>query len=147
MPTSTARAKYFDANENLDVFQVVGPGGTPLAGQTIQGFSYGTKSALDNQTALAGGGQSAVSPLVSINRFTVVVNNGDSATLPVAQPGMTVIVINDGAHSLNIFPALGDTINALGTNNAFSLATGQSPLAFYCTSGILNGVAGQWRTK
>lgn len=145
MPTLTARAKYIDQGEGLDPYQVVGQGGQVLCAQTIQNLSYGSKTAADNLTATAGGGQTNGFPLTSINRFTTVANANDSATLPLSQPGMTVVVINDAAaNSMNIFPALGDKIDAGAANAAKALTAGNgtgTPLVFYATS------VGQWRTK
>ena len=65
-------------------------------------------------TALAGGGQTGATPLIEgVNRFTTVTTTGDSAILPLAVPGNRVTVINAGANSMNVFPAVGQSINAL----------------------------------
>jgi hypothetical protein len=82
----------------------------------------------DTLTAHAGGGQAAALQLVQgINRVTVVATAGDSVKLPAAAAGVTVTVINaDSTDSMNVFPFLGDAINALGANAAFALAAGKS---------------------
>jgi hypothetical protein len=82
----------------------------------------------DALTAHAGGGQAnALQLAAGINRITVVATAGDSVKLPLAAAGGTVTVINaDSTDSLNVFPFLGDTINALGANAAFALAAGKT---------------------
>jgi hypothetical protein len=91
----------------------------------------------DALTAHAGGGQASALQLAGgINRITVVATAGDSVKLPVAAAGGTVTVINaDTTDSLNVFPATGDTINALGANAAFALVAGKS--VTYSAAGAL----------
>ena len=72
-------------------------------------------------------------------RFTVVATIADSGVLPVSVAGMNITVINAAANSMNVFPASGDQINALGVNAAFALA-GAKVATFYST------VAGQWHS-
>lgn len=140
--TFTAREIYYDYGEGLDVFQVLGQGAGVLVAQSLQGQTYGTKTAGDNLTATASGNQTNSVKLTLINRFTTVASAGDSAVLPLSQPGMTVVVINDAAvNAMNIFPASGDKINALAVNAAFSLTVAAGPTIFYATA------VGQWRTK
>lgn len=83
---------------------------------------------VDALTAHAGGTQAAALQLAAgINRVTVVATAGDSVKLPLAAAGVSVTVINaDSTDSLNVFPFLGDTINALGANAAFALAAGKT---------------------
>lgn len=109
--------------------------GTGFAGQ------FPTVSYQDAMTAHAGGGQGAGTPIANvINRFTVVASANDSSLLPASKPGMQITVINAaGANSMNVFPAVGEQVNALGANAAFALAAGKT-VTFYCT------VAGQWHT-
>lgn len=98
-------------------------------------------SVQDNLTAHAGGGQASGTPITAMSaRFTVVATAADSGTLPVSVAGMELTVINATAtNAMNVFPAVGDTINALGANTAFSLAAGKTMMAFCVT-------AGQWHT-
>lgn len=108
---------------------------TGFGGPGLQTMS--TASAI---TAFAGGGQTgnAQSNLTNmINRLAVVATIGDSATLPASKVGLSVFIANDAANSANVFPALGDSINALGANTAFALAGGKNAM-FYCT------IAGKW---
>jgi hypothetical protein len=101
----------------------------------------------DNITTLAGGGQAA-GPLKAGAlpaafggyRVTTVASSGDSVTLPPSQAGQVKLVTNAAAsNSMNVFPAAGETINALGVNNAFAVAANKCVL-FICTG------AGQWHS-
>jgi hypothetical protein len=97
---------------------------------------------LDGITARAGGGQSQ-NPLegsYSGFRVTKVGSANDSVTLPAAQPGLLIALTNAAAsNSMNVFPSKGDSINALGANNAFAMAAGKVAL-FICLA------AGQWHS-
>ena len=63
---------------------------------------------------------------------------GDSAVLPASKAGMQITVSNAaGVNSMNVFPAAGEQINALGANAAFALAAGKSA-SFFCAAN------GQW---
>jgi len=88
-------------------------------------------------TAFAGGGQASATALTGdVAVVTTVATPGDSVRLPVASPGMRFQVINRGANSLDIFPAIGESINALGVNGAYALPTLDS--AFCVAIGISN---------
>lgn len=83
-------------------------------------------------TALAGGGQSTSLQNYRHLRVTVVATGNDSITLPKAIAGMSMTVTNaDSADSMNVFPALGDSINALGANAAYAMAANKMSL-FTC---------------
>jgi len=104
------------------------------------GFSGGfqTQSYANGITAFAGGGQgSAVLLGAMINRVTVVATIGDSVMLPIAVPGMQIMVTNAAANSMNLFPGVGDAINALGANAAYALAGGK-------TASLICAVTLQW---
>lgn len=85
-------------------------------------------SYLNGVTAVAGGGQSTVANITTtVTRVTTVASAGDSLTLPKAAPGLRYKIINKAAsNSMNVFPLLGDTINALSVNAAFALAATKS---------------------
>jgi hypothetical protein len=102
---------------------------------------FPTISSQDGLTAHAGGGQgSAFQIATSIARFTTVGTAGDSSKLPVSAPGLQITVVNAAAaNSMNVFPATGDAINALGANAAFALAANKTA-TFFCTA------AGQWHS-
>lgn len=107
------------------------------------GSGLQTLSSQDSITAKAGGGQYApgAGPLINrmVNRVTVVATIGDSITLPVSVSGMQIVLINAAANSMNVFPATGEQINALGANAAFAQAGGKTA-QFYCVT------AGQWHS-
>ena len=96
-------------------------------------------SASNALTARAGGGQALGTPLTaSINRFTTVGTAADSALLPVCIAGAEITVINDAAaNSMNVFPATGETINALSANTAFAVPAGK-------TVTLYSAVATKW---
>ena len=94
----------------------------------------------NNVTAIAGGGQSLISNVTAtVTRIGTVATTGDSLTLQKASGGLRYKIINKGANSANIFPLLGDQINALGVNTAFALAATKS-VEFISTG------SGQWDT-
>lgn len=101
-----------------------------------------TLSYQDNITAHAGGGQGSAFPITRMNsRVSTVGSANDSVVLPASQPGMVLTIINSAAsNSMNVFPASGEAINALGANTAFAMAAGALNI-FYCFT------AGQWFTK
>lgn len=115
------------------------------AGWTVEGVGtgasggYPTVTAVNGLTAFAGGGQGSATlcPAV-INRFTAVATAADSGKLPPSAPGMQLTVTNAHAtNSMNLFPATGDQINALGANAAYAVAAGK-------TAQLSCAVAGQW---
>lgn len=117
------------------------------SGTTILAFRYAIGSlpifsSADALTAHAGGGQAnALAITTQIARVTTVASAADSVKLPAATPGLEITVINAAAlNSMNVFPATGDAINALGANAAFALAAGKV-VTFYST------VAGQWHSQ
>ena len=114
--------------------------GTWVCQDLGQGYSAGfmTVSTVDSLTAHAGGGQANGTLCTAmINRFTTVATIADSGLLPVSARGMNLTVINAATNSMNLFPATGEAINALGANAAFALAGGKSA-ELYCAT------AGQW---
>lgn len=108
---------------------------TGFGGPGLQTFS-----SVDNLVAHAGGGQGAATPLTQMqNRITTVATIADSGVLPASKSGMQIVVINAGANSVNVFPAAGEAINALGANTALAVAAGKV-VEFFCTT------SGQWHT-
>ena len=100
-------------------------------------FMY--KTATAGITAHAGGGQANAVPLTSaMNRVSTVASAGDSVLLPASAVGLQITATNAAAlNSMNVFPATGDAINALGANAAFAVAAGKTAI-FSCS------LAGQW---
>jgi hypothetical protein len=140
MATLTAREVYFDNNENLDVFQVVGGGQQVKVAQTITGFTYGSLTTADNLVGATAGTQAAGTPITRLTNRFITVAAGASGTLLPSVAGYIVTVINDGLNNLAVFPALGESINAQAVNTSFAVAQG-TPIIFYCVS------AGNWHTK
>jgi hypothetical protein len=94
----------------------------------------------DGLTAFPTGGQAGALPLAKgINRVTVVGTAGDSVLLPPASAGGSCHVINATATSLNVFPSLGDAINAIAANGAFALAGGKTITFLAAGAGFWGG--------
>lgn len=136
LPYTSATTVRIDASPACDIeyslgttaATTTGPVTPPLSGQSVA-------NAL---TAKAGGGQSAATPLTgSINRVTVCATAADSSILPVSVPGARISVRNEGAASMNVFPSLGENINAGAANAAFAVAAARAAI-FDCA------VAGTW---
>lgn len=102
--------------------------------------SFPTVSYVNGLTANSGAVQAGATPVTAcIARFTTVGGPGYSALLPNAFGGMQITVANAGANSINLFPAVGEQINALGVNTAFSIPVGKSAV-------LSCAVAGQWHS-
>lgn len=98
------------------------------------------ESVADNLSAHAGGGQASATPMTAMmNRVTTVATIADSVSLPPSVNGMQVVTVNAAANSMNVFPATGEQINALGANSAFAVAGGKTAM-FSCVT------AGQWHS-
>lgn len=88
-----------------------------------------------------GGGQGAAVALAQgINRVITVATLGDSVKLPAGLAGMLVVLINVGANACDVFPFVGDAINALAANVALRVSPGAA-LPFWC------GINGTWTTE
>ncbi len=66
-----------------------------------------------------------------------VANASDAVTLPQAQPGLCISFINSSGNTIQVFPFLGDAINAAGANNAVTVVTATTS-DYYCVA------KGQW---
>lgn len=99
------------------------------------------RSSQSGITAFATGGQASAFQITKdISRITTVATANDSVKLPVAVAGLEIVVINDGANSLDIFPATGESIDALTTNAAYSLTTTQKNVR------MVSPASGIWRS-
>jgi hypothetical protein len=88
---------------------------------TTPSLSAETFSTTANVTAGTNAqGQGALTSDLSV--ITTAAANPSGVTLPTATTGRRVIVVNKGANPVNIFPASGATIDALGTNASIQLA-------------------------
>lgn len=101
-----------------------------------QGFAgnFPASSYTNAITAFATGGQASAVPLTTVlNRVTIVGTAADSVKLPQAIAGMSGITVYNSAaaNSLNVFPFLGDSINALAANTAFAVPAGKN-VVFGC---------------
>lgn len=90
--------------------------------------SFPTVSYTDNITASATQTQAAGTPIVTVsNRIVTVAAAGNAVTLPIAAGGMSIVVANSHAlNAVNVFPGVGDAINAGAANAAFSLPAGKT---------------------
>lgn len=96
----------------------------------------------DGVTAHAGGAQASAFPMISgWNRVTTVGSAADSVILPPANDtGSMVLVVNAAAaNSMNVFPGVGDAINALSANTAIACAANKT-MAFFCIG------SGRWHS-
>jgi hypothetical protein len=95
------------------------------------------KSVQNAMTAAAGGGQQASgASLITAQhaRVTTVATAADSVTLPAAKARKVVVVTNAAAaNSMNVFPALGDAIDAGAVNISKAVAAGKTAV-FYCAA-------------
>lgn len=128
------------------VSQDVIPGNLTIQGNLIQ------SAVLDNVTAKASGGQAtsgaSVIPLATTYvRVATVASIADSVTLPPCTTGLgdEVVIYNAGANSLNVFPSVGDSINAGAANAAFAIAAAKSA-SFVVTAFNSNTNVGRWNT-
>lgn len=67
------------------------------------------------------------------NVITTAASNPSGVTLPTATTGRRIIVVNKGANAVNIYPATGASIDALGANTAVQIAVG-GVMAFNASS-------------
>lgn len=92
-------------------------------------------------TASAGSTQATgVLVTAAITRVTTVGTIGDALTLPPAVAGMQLVVINAGANSMDVFPAVGNAINALSADAALAVAANKTVLLVCAIDGTWNSV-------
>jgi len=110
-------------------------------GQNVHFGGHYLSSSADAIAAVNPGAQATATPLtLDLNRVVTVPAAASGVLLPLAVPGMEITVINAHATlAINVYPAVGDQINALGVNAAFSPAA-TKVATFYCT------VALQWHS-
>lgn len=97
-------------------------------------------SAKSGVVAHAGGGQASATQLDEVfSSVDTVATAADSVKLPKAKAGMFRVAKNTSANSMNVYPATGEAINALGANAAYAVATVKAVI-FFCP------VDGQWQT-
>lgn len=104
---------------------------------------YGKLTSVRNGvTASTGSTQATGVPVTTaITRVTTVAVAGDSLTLPKAVPGVSLVVINAAAaNSMDVFPAVGDAINALTADAALAVAANKTVLLVCAVPGIWNAI-------
>ncbi len=120
--------------DNGDLIGFRNPNGTTRyfpAGQADNAITASTSSDQADAVQLA----------YRISRVTTVGTAGDSVKMPKALPGMSMPVINAAAaNSMDVFPAVGEVINALSADAALALAANKAML-YTCA------VAGVWNTN
>lgn len=85
-------------------------------------------------TAHAGGGQANAYQLTKlVNNVSVCASPNDSVKVPASGAGAFFFISNATANTVQIFPQSGGSIDALGANNPFNLATGKK--AVFATVG------------
>lgn len=112
-----------------------------LIDHNVKALLLDARATVNGVTASTGSTQ-ATGVLIDarITRVTTVAVAGDAMTLPPAIPGTELIVINAAAaNSMDVFPAVGDAVNALSANAALAVAVNKTVL-FVCA------VAGTWNT-
>jgi hypothetical protein len=78
-------------------------------------------------TAFATGGQASATALTKeFNEITTCATLGDSVKLPAAEDGKLVVIKNNGVAAADVFPATGDSINALAVNLAVKIMPGET---------------------
>jgi hypothetical protein len=110
---------------------------TAAAGVTVDGVlnkDGGITTTIPNNyasgtaiTAFATGGQASATALTKeFNEITTCATLGDSVKLPAAEAGKLVVIKNNGAAAADVFPATGDSINALAVNLAVKIMPGET---------------------
>lgn len=112
-----------------------------------EGLSTGFSASLGLQTlkyaqvaASATDTQVGGTPIVALVNHVTSTGSSQACTLPLSTPGLEItIALATAANTVDIFPASGDAINALGANTKITMAALTSA-TFICA------VAGQWFT-
>ena len=77
----------------------------------------------------------------AVTRVTTVGTAGDSLRLPPSVPGVSLVIVNAAAaNSMDVFPAVGDAINALSANAALAVAANKTVLLVCAVAGIWNAI-------
>lgn len=119
-------ANNFGATANGAKVLDIGVNGLGVTG-ALSYTTFLTHGLTTGITAFAGGGQaSAVALTTDLNNVTVCATAGDSVKLPSAAAGLDIFIKNTGAAALDIFPATGDSINALAVNLAIRIQPASS---------------------
>ena len=113
----------------------------PLAGGTMSGNINLWFASVPITTGTTQGSNALTSQYSTVSASTT----GLAVTLPTASTqGQFIIVNNNGSNAVNIFPATGQSIDALGSNTSFSLPAGQAWAATVELTGTQS--SGNWQT-
>lgn len=88
----------------------------------IQAFAQDVASGL---TATGANQATAYATDATVSAFSTVAAGTGARLTSNAVPGDTQSIHNGGANDLAVYPPVGGQINALGTNNAFTVAVGK----------------------
>lgn len=111
-----------------------------VSSPTISGFIVHTSTnaitASSTQTQLA-----ATALTSKINRVVTVASANNAVKLPAATAGKEVTVINAHAsNAIGVFPASGDTINALSQDAVYAMAAAKTAMFFCAVAGTWNSI-------
>lgn len=104
---------------------------------------YQRLTTTSNAVTASTGSTQATGVLVTsaITRVTTVGTAGDALTLPPAVAGMSLVVINAAAvNSMDVFPAVGNAINALAADAALAVAANKTVLLVCAVNGTWNAI-------
>jgi hypothetical protein len=104
---------------------------------------YNALTTTDNAVTASTGSTQATGYVVkaAVTRVTTVGTVGDALTLPKAVSGVSLVVINAAAaNSMDVFPAVGDSINALAADAALAVAANKTVLFVCAVGGVWNAV-------
>jgi microcystin-dependent protein len=94
----------------------------------------GAEGIFSSLTATGNNSQASAYQIIgNVNQFTTVTSTNNSVKLPTALSsanGQIVIKNSNSADSINLFPAVGDSLNDLAANTAIQILPGQSVNAF-----------------
>jgi hypothetical protein len=128
------------------------PGPHLIDGATLVALVKNTLTALGNQAALAGGGLSANTPILSayITEFTTVASANDSCALPNGLAGLEYEVVNSGAQTLRVYcqtanpnnaGAADNIVSQGGVNSTYIAVPANAVGVFSCTT------LGRWKSQ
>ena len=114
----------------------------PPVKQLFNDLHTAANGAVNGVTAAVGSSQATgVAVTAAITRVTTVGTAGDALTLPKAAPGLQLVVINAAAaNSMDVFPAVGDAINALSADAALAVAANKTVLLVCAVAGFWNAI-------
>lgn len=103
---------------------VTGSGGIVLAtSASLTTPSLSAETFSTSASIAAGSNAQGQGPITSdYNIVTSAASNPSGITLPTATTGRRIVVVNKGANPINVYPALGASIDALAINTAISLS-------------------------